>query len=78
MGFFIEFRTKPALLSLLLEHGAEVNTKSNTGITPLHIACSANLSDVGIVNALLEKGAIVTETDENGWVRTADITDTNL
>ena len=53
-----------AIVSLLLEKGADVNAKNNDGWTPLHWA-SENGHEA-IVSLLLEKGADVNAKDNDG------------
>ena len=55
---------RPDVTRLLLEHGADVNTRNNTGATPLHIAVDNRLIEV--VRMLLEHGANVGATNNYG------------
>lgn len=49
---------------LLIEHGAEVNSRQQGGWTPLHAA--AHNGDVGLVSALVSAGAEVDAVDDQG------------
>ena len=48
----------------LLEHGADVNARADTDLTPLHVA--AKWGRVGVVHVLLEHGANVGAEDNEG------------
>jgi len=52
-------------VTLLLENGADVNTKDNDGWTPLMHAAEKGHKEV--VELLIEKGADVNIQDEDGW-----------
>lgn len=53
------------IVKLLLDYGAEVNARAKRGgATALHMACSRG--EESIVRLLLEKGASVTQVDNNG------------
>ena len=54
----------PNIARLLLEHGADVNTRTNHGQTPLHVA--AEYGRVEVVYVLLEHGANVDAEDNSG------------
>jgi ankyrin repeat protein len=49
---------------LLVEHGADVDTKKGDGSTPLYIACQENR--LNVVNYLLSRGAKVEATFKTG------------
>jgi ankyrin repeat protein len=46
-----------ALARLLLEHGADPNSRNDMGWTPLHYACAIDARDKDMVELLLESGA---------------------
>lgn len=48
---------------LLVERGADVNAKNDTGQTPLHVF----VSHIGMVQLLVERGADVNARDDKGW-----------
>jgi ankyrin repeat protein len=55
---------KEAIVSLLLEHGADVNAEhDNDGLTPLHLACE--YEEEAVVALLLKKGADVNVKDND-------------
>jgi ankyrin repeat protein len=54
-----------ATLQLLLEKGADINTKDSTGKAPLIHAAKRGLK--GLVELLLEKGAEIEAQDGKGW-----------
>lgn len=54
----------PELLELLVSHGADVNARSDKGLTGLHIAAKTGF--VKGVEILLESGANTTLTDKDG------------
>jgi ankyrin repeat protein len=62
---FIPLDRKKALMELLLEHGADINSHNKQGDTPLHMAMRRN--DKTIVNFLLEKGADVNAIGNSGY-----------
>jgi len=51
------------LISLLLDYGADINSKNSNQWTPLHIACQ--YSNLNIVKHLLKNNANVNEVDQN-------------
>ncbi|XP_061180797.1 ankyrin-1-like [Saccostrea echinata] len=44
------------IISILLQHGAEINSKNTQGLSALHISCAQNNSD--LVSYLFSKGAL--------------------
>jgi len=54
----------PEIVELLLDHGADVNSRIPSGATPLIIA--AQEGDVGIIQTLLRRGAEVDAETEDG------------
>ena len=50
----------------LVEKGAEVDSKDNSGQTPMSWA--AEYGHVEVVRLLLEKGADIESTAEDGWI----------
>ena len=54
----------PAVCRVLIDAGADVNTKAQYGSSPLHYACGAGALDV--VKMLVEAGAGVRATEEGG------------
>ena len=52
------------ILEYLLHHGAQVNSESDRGITPLHVACTRGLSECA--NVLLKGGACPVQKDRYG------------
>ena len=55
-----------SVLSLLLQHGADVNARqAGNGSTPLHIAAGKGLG-VAVIDKLLEHGACVNASDSHG------------
>src|SRR5262249_29968111 len=54
-----------ALVRLLLDHGADVDAKTQLGSTPLFVAASAN-GTAGVAARLLEKGANPDAADNRG------------
>lgn len=52
------------IVKLLVDHGADVDTKRGDGSTPLYIACQENRLEV--VNFLLQRGANVEATFKTG------------
>ena len=56
----------PDTVQSLLEHGAEVNTRTDhDNSTPLHISANAGLNEV--VRVLLKYGADIDAKDDKGW-----------
>lgn len=53
-----------SLLLLLLEHGAQLNTRDKHHQTPLHLAVRRNRTKLAVI--LLERGADATAEDNNG------------
>ena len=51
---------------MLIENGADANSKDNYGRTPLHDACQCNGRFVNIINLLIENGSQVNEQDNEG------------
>lgn len=55
------------LATRLLRAGADINARTATGSTPLHLAARKE-SAKKLISVLLAKGADVNAQDENGWV----------
>jgi ankyrin repeat protein len=55
-----------AKVKLLLDHGADVNVRANTGFTPLIIAANSEGS-FEVLKLLLERGAAVNESSNGGF-----------
>lgn len=60
----LDIRNRKKIIELLLDKGADVNTKTDDGEMPLHSAIRT--SKIDIVELLLAKGADVNATDQNG------------
>ena len=60
---FYKFEHPKEVVELLLRHGADVNAKTNKGVTPLHIAV---LSNIEIIEMLIRYGADVNAVDGEG------------
>jgi hypothetical protein len=56
--------TKEEYINLLLENKIDINHKTNTGLTALHLACLN--SSYNVVKLLLENGADINIVDSNG------------
>ena len=59
------FNGHAAVAALLLDRGAEVNSKTNDGWTPLYIA--AGYGHAAVAALLLDRGAEVNSKDNGGW-----------
>ena len=59
-----EYDAEPAVLAVLLEHGADTEAKDDFGDTPLHLAVEH--SEPAIVTALLDHGANIEAKDDLG------------
>ena len=55
----------PAVISALLEAGADFNSRAEYGVTPLHTAAFSNTAPA-VISALLEAGAYINSRDEGG------------
>ena len=55
----------PNILSLLLEHGADLEGRGRYGGTPLHRASSSGKVEAG--QSLLDRGADINAQEEDGW-----------
>jgi ankyrin repeat protein len=53
------------VVTFLVDHGADVNSRTSDGITPLHEA--AQIGDLDLVKLLLSRGANVRAVDSTGW-----------
>ena len=60
------FSTTPAIISALLDAGAEVNARTEGGQTPLHLAAMWSKTPA-IITALLDAGAEVDARNKYGW-----------
>ena len=58
------FSEKPEVISLLLDGGADINARSISGSTPLHLAASFQTAE--IVALLLDRGADINSRDMDG------------
>lgn len=58
------FYNNNQIISFLIEKGANVNAKSESGDTPLH--CAAVLGNVDILKHLIDHGAEIEEPDQQG------------
>ncbi|MCY4324830.1 MAG: ankyrin repeat domain-containing protein, partial [Betaproteobacteria bacterium] len=56
---------EPRVFELLLDAGADINSRTNYGITPLHWAALSN-SEPAIIELLLTAGADPTLTNDGG------------
>jgi hypothetical protein len=61
------------VVKLLLEEGAELETKSSYGLTPLSYA--ARYRHKAMVKLLLEKGAKLETKDDDGWTPLSLVTE---
>ena len=57
------FNKNPAVLTLLLNRGANVNARYDTGATPLHWATDSN-ENPAVLTLLLDRGADATLRDK--------------
>ena len=57
--------TTPAIVTALLDAGAEVNARTENGWTPLHVAAAARTTPA-FVTALLDAGADARAVDKDG------------
>ena len=55
----------PAIAELLIEHGADVNAKSELLVTPLHAAAEEDHAD--LVKLLIARGALVDAKEAGGY-----------
>jgi ankyrin repeat protein len=64
------FTREPAIAKFLIDKGANVNSKSNDGLTPLHGACSiagfSGGADFDLVQLLIGRGANINAQDNYG------------
>lgn len=49
----------------MIENGADVNSKDNSGRTPLHTAAGSGFAK--IIDILIQNGANIDAVDQNGW-----------
>jgi ankyrin repeat protein len=56
LGFY-SIADPVAVVSLLLDHGADPNCQNDNGETPLHLVCQLPMRDPEIAQLLLSKGA---------------------
>lgn len=64
--FLMSALSRPRILKLLLEAGANVNRKINGGITPLIYAAGWSIVDIETIQMLLDAGADVTPKNDEG------------
>lgn len=53
------------MAKVLIENGADVNAKDNTGVTPLMFA--STLDHHAVAKLLIESGSDVNAKDNDGW-----------
>ena len=63
--YAVQYNTDPEIIMLLLDRGADVNSKTNLGRTPLQLAAGYN-SDVLISTLLLDQGADIAAKNDAG------------
>ena len=62
----LENDASPAVVKLLLDHGADVAARDNDGKTPLHAAVEGD-AEQAVVKMLLDRGADIAATDAADW-----------
>jgi ankyrin repeat protein len=60
------FAREPEIAKFLINRGANVNSKSNDGFTPLYGACTGSGPDFDLVKQLIAKGADVNAKNNDG------------
>lgn len=55
------------ICNMLIDAGAEINACDHAGNTPLHLAAQGYGEQVPVVQALLQRGADATATNEDGF-----------
>ena len=54
------------VVRLLVEHGADVNTKNSNGWTPLQVSCSMDMDRLEIAKILIQNGADLDSKSNDG------------
>ena len=57
----------PAVCRVLIDAGADVHTKNENGLSPLHYACSSVGGDADVVQVLLDAGADIEMKNSDGY-----------
>jgi ankyrin repeat protein len=65
---------EPAIAKFLIDKGANVNTKSNDGITPLYGACVGSGPDFELIQLLIARGADINAKNNNSRTPLLEIT----
>ena len=58
--------TEPAVIALLLDRGADIAARDDSGRTPLHGA-AANNTEPAVIALLLDRGADIAAKSDSGW-----------
>lgn len=65
LHYAVQYNTDLEIIALLMERGADVNSKTNLGRTPLQLAAGYN-SDVRVIGLLLDRGAHIGAKNDAG------------